>query len=511
MIKAIDILIIEDSDTDLLIVLDQLRKGGFLVKYERVETLPQLDEALAKKTWGAVVSDYNLVGFTALDTLKKVKQLGIDIPFIIVSGTIGEETAVAAMKEGAHDYIMKDNLARLVPALEREIREAATRESKRRVEQEKEETRIELQRANHFLSTLLDSMGDTAVFICNFTGDYRLTYITSSIQFISGYQAKEFLENPSIWVNSIHPDDFEKARFPEEIPVGATFRRDYRLRRKDGSWRHVFDILRVVRFSDDLSECLLGVLVDVTDRVNAEIAKQNTLDQLLEANKMASLGRMAGTIAHEVNNPLAIVIGKARQLVEILEESDDRALAIKFAKVIDETAHRIVRIVNGMRAVSRQSERDAFVREDLRKIIEGSVAICEAKFKFADIPLAIPKFGKKIEIQCREAEISQVLINLLSNAFDAIETLDERWVNVDMKQTGSEWVDIAVTDSGKTIPDDLREKILEPFFTTKCPGKGTGLGLSVSKGIVEDHGGQLYLDDSSPNTRFVVRLPVPQK
>src|SRR5690606_11135306 len=153
-------------------------------------------------------------------------------------------------------------------------------------------------------------------------------------------------------------------------------------------------------------------------------------------------------------------------------------------------------------------EKDPFRRENIKKIIEGTVAICGAKFKFAEVPLSVNGFRTDLAIECREAEISQVMVNLLSNAFDAIEQLDEKWVNVELKTIDNDWVEISVEDSGNQIPPDLRAKILDPFFTTKEPGKGTGLGLSISKNIVEEHGGFLILDEESPHTRFIIRLPV---
>jgi PAS domain S-box-containing protein len=128
--KPLRVLLIEDSDFDATLLIRMLAKGGYDLHHERIETADQLRDALQKE-WDLIIADYNLPQFSAPDALEMVKGTGRDVPFIIVSGAIGETTAVAAMKAGAHDYLMKGNLARLLPVIERELREAHNREGKR--------------------------------------------------------------------------------------------------------------------------------------------------------------------------------------------------------------------------------------------------------------------------------------------------------------------------------------------------------------------------------------------
>src|SRR3989339_1753057 len=135
MEKTLRILIVEDSEDDALLELLQIKKGGYTVDYDIVETEEKMKSALNQKTWDIVLSDYAMPHFNGIEALKMVKESGIDIPFIIISGTIGEDVAVEAMKAGAHDYIMKNNLLRLLPAVERELRESARRVEKRLLEQ----------------------------------------------------------------------------------------------------------------------------------------------------------------------------------------------------------------------------------------------------------------------------------------------------------------------------------------------------------------------------------------
>src|SRR5258706_962597 len=134
--KPLHVLIVEDSENDALLLLRELQRGGYEVEFERVETTEAMQAALMQKTWDLIISDYSLPEFSALQALEIMKASGLDLPFIIMSGTIGEDTAVAALKAGAHDFLVKGKFSRLGPAIERELREAETRRERRRAEQE---------------------------------------------------------------------------------------------------------------------------------------------------------------------------------------------------------------------------------------------------------------------------------------------------------------------------------------------------------------------------------------
>src|SRR2546423_14571998 len=134
MKQPLQVLLVEDSDDDAILLLPQLKRGGYEVVHSRVESAAQVNDALAQEPWDVVISDYAMPGFSGLDALRMVQEHGLDIPFILVSGQIGEDMAVAAMKAGAHDYLMKDKLARLAAGGGREIREAEARRALRRVD-----------------------------------------------------------------------------------------------------------------------------------------------------------------------------------------------------------------------------------------------------------------------------------------------------------------------------------------------------------------------------------------
>jgi C4-dicarboxylate-specific signal transduction histidine kinase len=200
---------------------------------------------------------------------------------------------------------------------------------------------------------------------------------------------------------------------------------------------------------------------------------------------------------------------RARHVRRLLaEETLDRQLAGDFMRVIGDTADRIAKIVSGLRTFSRSGAQDPLVPSAVRTIVDDSIALCGERFRIDNVELQLGEVEPELAILCRSVEISQVLVNLLNNAYDAVKELAEpRWVRIDASAAGPDAVAITVTDAGRGIPASIREKIFQPFFTTKDVGSGTGLGLSVSLGIVRNHGGELAIDTAAEHTRFVIRLP----
>jgi PAS domain S-box-containing protein len=252
-----------------------------------------------------------------------------------------------------------------------------------------------------------------------------------------------------------------------------------------------------------------GFFVIVTDISQAKRLEQERREfeaKLIASSRLSSLGEMAGGIAHEINNPLAIIHGKVARLQNLGRSGtlSPEILEVELGK-INTTVQRIASIIRGLRAFSREGGKDPMAHTPIGDIVRDTLELCRARFTHHDIPLRISAIPDAT-IECRAVQISQVLMNLLSNAHDAVETLDERWIDVSVTES-EQSIRIAVTDSGPGIPLAIRDRMLQPFFTTKEVGKGTGLGLSICKGIVDDHLGRLEYDTGSPHTRFVVELP----
>lgn len=245
---------------------------------------------------------------------------------------------------------------------------------------------------------------------------------------------------------------------------------------------------------------------DISDKIEADDALDNERGKLLAASKMATLGEMAAGIAHEINNPLAIIQGKAWLLKKQVDENTIDPISFNTGlQTIHDTTIRISKIIHGLKAFARHGEKDPFVEATISSIIDDTMELCREKFKNNSIPVRIA--GKRpYMLQCRSVQISQVFLNILSNAFDAIQGTIDPWVEVLIIELDS-GIEVSITDSGKGISRAIQEKIFQPFFTTKEIGKGTGLGLSIAKGIIESHGGEFFYDKGGINTKFVIRLP----
>lgn len=229
---------------------------------------------------------------------------------------------------------------------------------------------------------------------------------------------------------------------------------------------------------------------------------------VVQKAKLTSLGEMAGGVAHEINNPLAIISGKIALLIKAIDKDQYDPEEFKSSLLkISQTTDRIAKIVRSLKTFSRTNEQDPLIPTPLNEIIDQTLEICQEKFKSSPVSLTVNSIPN-VKINCRESQIVQVLLNLLSNALDAVEKLDEKWVDINVMEINGEFVVIRITDSGQGIPESIANNIMLPFYTTKDVGKGTGLGLSISKGIIEDHNGKFYLDKLCPNTCFVIEMGI---
>ena len=210
---------------------------------------------------------------------------------------------------------------------------------------------------------------------------------------------------------------------------------------------------------------------------------------------------MSAGIAHEINNPLAIIDGSANHLLKFAndpEKLNSKLQNIKMAVV------RISKIVSGLKKFSSSGEKTVYANHSISALLVDVLTLVEVKPGRENVAIKI-ETKNNAQIFCNSIEIEQVLINLISNAIDAVKSLPVKWVNVSTHDDGKSVV-LRVTDSGAGIPANIREKIFNPFFTTKATGEGTGLGLSISKGILDEHKASISVLDSSPNTCFEIRF-----
>jgi PAS domain S-box-containing protein len=354
---------------------------------------------------------------------------------------------------------------------------------------------------------LFDASADTLLVVDRFG---NIVSANQRVYGMFGYAAQEITGKP---IESLVPclklleNSRERSiRPPILTPLGE--QKELFGQRKDGSAFPVEVALTILQPGSRLQ--VLAAVRDITERKQLEEDLEATRLQAIASARLSALGMMAGGIAHEINNPVGIIHAMASDLTEMVEEDGSvppETVAQKSA-VIRQTAERVAKIVKSLRQISREGTADPLRSTPVAKIVAETLEICRAKFKANGVELILPMTIPEVSVLCREVQISQALLNLLQNAFDAVlEQEGERWVRLEV-QIREDSVALSVIDSGPGIPVELRSRVGEPFFTTKPVGKGTGLGLSLSKSIAQDHGGDIEYGEERGHTRFSLVLPL---
>ena len=263
-----------------------------------------------------------------------------------------------------------------------------------------------------------------------------------------------------------------------------------------GRARNVLTKKTPLRVSTD-EKILVGIVRDITDMKHIQ-------SSLIAQSKMASLGEMAAGIAHEINNPLTIIRGRALLLKEKISE-----IAFKTElDLIEQNCLRVDKIIRSLKSLSRNSGNDPFEETSVVDLLEEVYVIAKERFRENNLQLDLDidlRISELDRTRARPSEIVQVLVNLLNNSFDAIRGQSTGWVRIGVKIVTGDYL-VEVLDSGTKIESEVAARMMEPFFTTKSSGKGTGLGLSVSKQFIQNHDAELRYDNASPYTRFFFTL-----
>ena len=365
---TLHVLLVDDSQDDAEVVIDELRVAGYEVEYARVETEHEMREALAHGPWQVVLCDFALPQFTTLGALQVLRELHRDLPFIVISGAVGEETAIALMKAGAHDFMLKHHLARLVPAIERELREADVR---------------------------------------------------------------------------------------------------------------------------------------------AESAALR--EQLLLSDRLVQLGTLAAGVAHEINNPLAYVMGNIeyslRELCSPISARHVPKTVIEALTTALEGAQRIRATAEDLRIFSRTGDGRPHP-VDLKRVLESAIGMAGTQIRYR--ARLVRDFEEVPPIAANENRLGQVFLNLLINAAQAIPEghTAEHEIRVAMRRINGH-VQVEISDTGSGIPAEVRKRLFQPFVTTKPKEEGTGLGLSICRRIVLEYHGEISArENADRGTTFSVCLPV---
>lgn len=497
MSTPLNVLIVEDSENDAVLLARHIKRGDYDIRYTRVDNAESMNTALDELSWDIVISDYSMPSFNGLTALKLFQMKGLDIPFIIVSGTIGEEIAVEAMKAGAHDYVMKGNLTRLIPAIQRELQEAEGRRKRKHAED------ALLESEDRYRKLFEDSKD--AIYIC--TVDGKFLDINQAGVDLLGYASKEELLKTNI-DQDIYFDQEVRDRTKEIIRTQG-FIKDFEqsLKRKDGQLVFVLETTTPVCDSQGNVVIFRGILRDIT--------KQKQLEQqFIQAQKMESIGTLAGGIAHDFNNILGIILGYTNLLKE---RRDKPKKFMEGIKAINQSVERGAALVNQILTFARKTS-VSFEPVNLAFVAKELISMLNQTFpKVIKIQGVFPK--RIPDIYADRTQIHQVLLNLCVNARDAmprggqitlkteIRTMDqvkERFPTADQNS----YVCLSVSDNGKGMDDATRLRVFDPFFTTKEEGKGMGLGLSVVYGVVQAHHGFVEVESKAGHgTTFRIYFP----
>jgi two-component system, cell cycle sensor histidine kinase and response regulator CckA len=496
------VLIVEDSEDDLLLLLRELRRGDYTLDYVRVETAVEMQAALDRQAWDIVIADYTLPRFSAPAALELLQHQQQDLPFIIVSGTIGEDAAVAAMRAGAHDYLLKDNLVRLLPAVARELREARERQKRLDAEQA-------LRESEERFRQLAENITESVFWMSEPTA-MRMLYVSPAYDRIWGRSGDRLYRNFMDWIEAIHPDDrqrVETSYFNRSL-LGK-YDEEYRIIRPDRSIRWIRDRGFPIKNQTGVAYRVVGIAEDITNRKLTEAVLRRT-------ERLESLGTLTSGIAHDLNNVLTPIMGIVQLLPKKIGNMDDSTQ--KLLQILHDSTHRGADLVKQILSFASgvESKQTDIQIGDL--LLEIHRIVQQTFPKNIELSLDLPP--NIWAISADASMLHQVSINLCVNARDAMPAggklsitaenleIDENYARMNLDASSGNYVVVTFTDTGTGIESQILDRIFDPFFTTKDIGKGTGLGLSTVVGIVKSHRGFIDVDSEvGKGTRFKVYLP----
>jgi PAS domain S-box-containing protein len=510
--RGLRVLLVEDNPDDAALLLRELRKVGYEPDSRRVDVMRHLQEAL-DSSWDLILCDCQMPGLDAPMAVAAIRGRHIDTPCIIVSGTVGEEHAVAAMRSGAQDFILKSNLSRLGPAIERELRDSEIRIRHAKAQSALRATEQSFRAAFELIpdAVLLHQGG----FVTHANGSAAALFGAASAEDLAGRAIVDF------FTPADQPGAFDRVHAVEPARQGGADRAkeagavsELTMVRLDGKFIQVEMTGMSFVFEDQ--PAILSVLRDVTGR-REMVARSMHIDRML------AVGTMAAGVGHEINNPLGYVManvtyasGEVARIAREVEALGGRVpqagpLApalnevVSILSEVDEGARRIRDIARDLNTFARNDDELQLV--DLRAVADSALRMAAAEVR----PRArvIREYAEVPPVRANASRVSQVLLNLVINAAHAIAKGATQANNITVRVRSDAGVVVAeVADTGSGIAPEHRERLFTPFFTTKPLGQGTGLGLSISKRIIESFQGKIEVDSEvGAGTTMRVVLP----
>lgn len=467
--RELKVLLIEDNVDDAFLLERHLRRHGFAPQMTRVETASEMQSALENGDAPQVVlADYNLPNFSGPAALQLLKSTGLDVPFIMMSGAVSEETAVDSMRAGAHDYVSKQNLTRLVPALERELKEASGRRHKLVAEEALRASQTRFHR-------LVEAM-PLGLLISEASG--RIIYANHAVEQLLGCTDEDIVAG-SLTLDALCPSLTVAHSILNNTTASA----------------EPFEAVCTTR-SGELITVLVGIALlnpEASPECRqvaaffADLSLQKKSEELLRrTEKLAVAGRLAASIAHEINNPLEAITN----CLYLAAQTDLSDLSRSYIELAQNELNRVAQITVQTLRFYRGNASAAQV--DVHELIETVFALLESRLHGLQIEVQ-RQFRAPNSVVAQAGEIRQVLANLFGNAMDALPDggrIVLRTATTRDWRSGKRGIAITVADNGTGMDTATLSRIFEPFFSTKGI-TGTGLGLWISHEIVSKHHGTL--------------------
>jgi two-component system cell cycle sensor histidine kinase/response regulator CckA len=495
--RPIRLLQVEHESDDVELCLRELKKSGLEFQVETVATREAFVQKLLAQSFDVVISDYRLPGWTGMDALAEIKKLGLGIPLILVTGTLGDGLAVECIKQGITDYVLKDQLARLPTVVLRAQEEKALRDAEARA--------LEALRASE--ARYRGLVHNATYGMLWVRADGEILALNPALVRMLGYESAE--EVLAIGNSAaLYRDATARAKLGEQYAASGRVDTTVEWKRKAGDIITVrLNGRRVVDPAQN-SECAEVIVEDVTERLALE-------KQLLQAQKFEAIGQLAGGIAHDFNNMIGAIMGWS----DIgIEETEEGARLRRHFQKIHQQAERAAALTRQLLAFARRQILEPR-NIDLNQSVTETLNLLE-KVIGSNIEIKTSLAPALSLVRADPTQVEQVIMNLCINARDAmpdggslfIETcnsvFDAEYCAHQPFARPGDYAMLSVTDTGTGMDAATLDRIFEPFFTTKELGKGTGLGLATVYGIVRQHGGFTHVySEPGIGTTFRTYLP----
>ncbi|MBI5556143.1 MAG: response regulator [Deltaproteobacteria bacterium] len=506
MTTPLHVLVIEDNPADFLLLERHFRQQNLEAVCRRIDSPAQLDLAL-EESWDLVLADYNLPGMDFRTFIVRIHGRRPELPVLLLSGSVGEETAVELLRLGVADFVLKKHLVRLVPAIRRALDEAAERRARRQAEKGLRESEEKYRMLTENSPDWIFWQGP----------DGRNKYVSPACLAISGHSPEEFVADSELMTRLIHPEDLDAflGHLSGRHAAGDTSVLRFRIVRPDGAFRWIDH--RCQLMFDEQGTCLglHGSNRDISEELLLHVEQDSLRNQLHQAQKMESVGRLAGGVAHDFNNKLSVILGYVE--LALTNPIADEQLRLDLKEVYT-AARQSADLTRQLLAFARRQTISPSVL-NINATVASMLKMLQ-RLIGEDISLTWLPAPQVAPVLLDPSQVDQILANLVVNARDAIhgvgklsiETanvlIDEDYCANHPEAAAGDHVMLAVSDNGCGMDHDLQQQIFEPFFTTKRVGEGTGLGLATVYGIVKQNSGFVNVySEPGQGTTFKIYFP----